>query len=216
MFTGLVEEKGTVESLNFINDSARITINAKKIFSDLKIGDSVAVNGICLTVTDMKPPLFSADVMHETLNRTGFSQLKRGIHVNLERAMPANGRFGGHIVSGHIDGTGKVIDFRNDGIAVWIKISAGKDILKYIVEKGSICLDGVSLTVADVSEKDFSVSIIPHTASETILFEKKRGDLINIECDIIAKYVEKLANFKNYSKGSGGLTKEKLFENGFV
>jgi len=192
--------------------SCRLSISADRIFSDLKIGDSVAVNGICLTATSIKGSIFTVDVMHETLNRTSLSSLKAGAEVNLERAMAANGRFGGHIVSGHIDGTGRVAAFTNDGIAVWLRVEADAPVLKYIVEKGSVALDGVSLTVAKVDTKSFSVSLIPHTAAETTLLSKKIGDKINIECDIIGKYVEKLLNFKE----TEGITEELLLRNGFI
>lgn len=150
--------------------------------------------------------------MHETLNRSSLKNISQGSGVNLERAMPANGRFGGHIVSGHVDGTGTVSSFKKDDIAVWITVEADSDIMKYIIEKGSVTLDGVSLTVAKVTEKNFSVSIIPHTAEETILLSKKKGDKINIECDIIGKYIEKMLNL---NKTQSKITKEFLFENGF-
>lgn len=212
IFTGLVEEKGVIEKISKGTASYKLYIKADKIFSDLKIGDSVAVNGICLTATSVSYPVFSVDVMHETINRSSLSDLTSGSYVNLERAMPANGRFGGHIVSGHVDGIGIISSFKKDDIAVWITINAKPEIMKYIVEKGSVTLDGVSLTVADISQKNFSVSIIPHTAEETILLSKKKGDKINIECDIIGKYVEKLLGLKKYESK---ITKEFLFENGF-
>lgn len=212
IFTGLVEEKGVIEKISKGAASYKLYIKADKIFSDLKIGDSVAVNGICLTATSVNYPVFSVDVMHETIRRSSLSDLTSGSYVNLERAMPANGRFGGHIVSGHVDGVGVISSFKKDDIAVWITINAKPEIMKYIVEKGSVTLDGVSLTVADVSQKNFSVSIIPHTAEETILLSKKKGDKINIECDIIGKYVEKLLGLK---KSESKITKEFLFENGF-
>lgn len=212
IFTGLVEEKGIIEKISKGTASYKLYIKADKIFSDLKIGDSVAVNGICLTATSVNYPVFSVDVMHETIRRSSLSDLTSGSYVNLEHAMPANGRFGGHIVSGHVDGVGIISSFKKDDIAVWITIDAKPEIMKYIVEKGSVTLDGVSLTVADVSQKNFSVSIIPHTAEETILLSKKKGDKINIECDIIGKYVEKLLGLK---KSESKITKEFLFENGF-
>lgn len=212
IFTGLVEEKGVIEKISKGTASYKLYIKANKIFSDLKIGDSVAVNGICLTATSVNYPVFSIDVMHETIRRSSLSDLTSGSYVNLERAMPANGRFGGHIVSGHVDGIGVISAFKKDDIAVWITIDAKPEIMKYIVEKGSVTLDGVSLTVADISQKNFSVSIIPHTAEETILLSKKKGDKINIECDIIGKYVEKLLGL---NKSESKITKEFLFENGF-
>lgn len=209
MFTGLIEEKGYIEDIRHGSKSCALKVKADKIFDDLKIGDSVAVNGVCLTATSVAPPYFTADVMAETVRRTNIGRLSCGSLVNLERAMPANGRFGGHIVSGHIDGCGTVLSARCEENAVWITIGADTDIIRYVVEKGSVTLDGISLTVANVSAVDFSVSIIPHTASETTLTDKKPGDKINIECDIIAKYTEKFTAKKS------GITEQFLIENGF-
>ena len=155
-------------------------------------GDSIAVNGVCLTVTSHGSSYFTADVMHESLRRSALGNLSQGSRVNLERAMAANGRFGGHIVSGHIDGIGTVREIREDDIAVWYTISASPALLRYIIEKGSITIDGISLTVAKVTAQDFSVSIIPHTAAQTTLSQRKVGDIVNLENDVIGKYVEKL------------------------
>lgn len=192
MFTGIIEEKGTVKSLS----GGQIEIACRKILEGTKIGDSICVNGVCLTVTSLSESGFSADVMNETLSRSNLGFLKKGSSVNLERAMSANGRFGGHFVSGHIDGTGTILKMKNDGNAVWIYVSCSSEILNLIVEKGSIAIDGISLTVASVSEKDFSVSVIPHTRSETNLLSKKEGDTVNLENDIIGKYVERLMKVK--------------------
>ena len=199
MFTGIVEEIGTVKKIAR-GQKAYLEIQADRIFSDIHIGDSIAVNGVCLTVTGFSGKVFTADVMNETFSRSSLGSLKAGSHVNLERAMSANGRFGGHIVSGHIDGTGKIINIKKDGNAVWYKISASENIIKYTVEKGSIAIDGISLTVAYVDDKCFKVSIIPHTKSETILQYKSAGDIVNLECDIIGKYVERLMTFKEDSE----------------
>ena len=185
MYTGIVEELGTVKKIKKGANSAVFTIRAEKILDDLKTGDSVAVNGICLTVTACLEDGFTADVMHETLNRSALIQLSLGQHVNLERAMPANGRFGGHIVAGHVDGTGKITEIRRDDNAVWYTIQASPQIMKYIVAKGSVTVDGISLTVAKVSETDFSISAIPHTVKITVLGERKEGDIVNLETDII-------------------------------
>lgn len=174
----------------------QIEIACRKILEGTKIGDSICVNGVCLTVTSLSSSGFSADVMNETLSRSNLGFLKKGSFVNLERAMSANGRFGGHFVSGHIDGTGTILKMKNDGNAVWIYVSCSSEILNLIVEKGSIAIDGISLTVASVSEKDFSVSVIPHTRSETNLLSKKEGDTVNLENDIIGKYVERLMKVK--------------------
>lgn len=212
MFTGIVEEKGTVKRISRGQNSC-IEIQADKIFSDIHIGDSIAVNGVCLTVTDFSGNIFTADVMNETFSRSSLGSLRAGSHVNLERAMSANGRFGGHIVSGHIDGTGKIISTRKDDNAVWYKISADKNIIKYIVEKGSVAIDGISLTVAKAERDNFSVSVIPHTSEETILSEKKAGDIVNLENDIIGKYVERFLNFGKTEKS--GITMDFLVKNGF-
>ena len=216
MFTGIIEEMGTVVSLNHGAESAKIVIKAEKIFSDLKLGDSVAVNGVCLTASDISGNTFTADVMNETFSRTALSELKSGSHVDLERAMSAQGRFGGHIVSGHIDGTGVIRSIENDGNAVWYEIAADRDIIAHIVEKGSIAIDGISLTVAKLTLDTFSVSIIPHTAKETILSEKAVGDKVNLENDIVGKYVERLLSFGKEEKKSSKLTAEFLAENGFI
>lgn len=210
MFTGIVEEIGTVESVVRGAKSCRLTIRADKIFDDLKLGDSVAVNGVCLTAEEIRYPLFTADVMAETVRRTNIELLSPGGKVNLERAMQLNGRFGGHIVSGHIDGTGTVSSMMREDNAVWVRIAADSGLLRYIVKKGSVALDGISLTVADVEPGAFSVSVIPHTAEETTLIGKKPGDRINIECDIIGKYVEKLTK-----TGNDGITMELLEKYGF-
>ncbi len=210
MFTGIIEEKGIIENITSGAKSCRLTISGNVIFDDLKLGDSVAVNGVCLTVSKLMSNTFEADVMAETMRRTAMGTLKRGSHVNLERAMQLNGRFGGHIVSGHIDGVGTVINKVTEDNAVLVTISADSSIMKYIVYKGSVTLDGISLTVADVRNDRFTVSIIPHTAKETTLLHKNIGDKINIECDIVGKYIEKFT-----SKGESKITMDFLRENGF-
>lgn len=219
MFTGIIEEQGTVKSIIPGKNSAVITIQCEKVLEGTKLGDSIALNGVCLTVTNIGGNEYSADVMHETLRRSSLRQLKKGDTVNLERAMAAGGRFGGHIVSGHIDGTGTVVNIQEDDNAVWYTIESSVSVLKYIVEKGSVAIDGISLTVAEVSEKYFKVSTIPHTRKETNLSERKAGDVVNIECDVIGKYVERLINFSD-SNISGGnnsrITKDFLSDNGFI
>ncbi|WP_455529066.1 riboflavin synthase [Ruminococcus sp.] len=214
MFTGIIEEVGTVKAVKRSGTSSFIEIQAKKVLEDVHLGDSIAVNGVCLTVTHCDGSIFRADVMNETLSRSSLGSLTTGSLVNLERAMAADGRFGGHIVSGHIDGTGTVSDIRNDGIAVWYTITAPPELLRYIVEKGSIAIDGISLTVAKVTDTSFSVSIIPHTAAQTILGTKKTGDMVNLENDIIGKYVEKLMKPAEAALQSG-ITMEFLAKNGF-
>lgn len=216
MFTGIVEEMGKVIKVEKGAKSSKLTIGGDKIFSDLKLGDSVAVNGVCLTVTSFTTGVFTADVMNETLTRSNLGNLKQGSEVDLERAMIADGRFGGHIVSGHIDGTGKITKISQDDIAVWYTISADKKLMKYIIEKGSVAIDGISLTVAKVTDGDFSVSLIPHTAKETVLGSKKVGDTVNLENDVVGKYIEHFLNFKDEpDQKSSGITKEFLFKSGF-
>lgn len=215
MFTGIVEEVGNVREIRKGQTSSFIEIQAKTVLSDVHIGDSIAVNGVCLTVTEFSADSFRADVMNETLNRSSLGSLRSGSHVNLERAMSANGRFGGHIVSGHIDGTGVITDIRRDGISVWYTIGTTAAVMRYIVEKGSVAIDGISLTVAKVTDSSFSVSIIPHTAEQTVLSYKKTGDTVNLENDIIGKYVEKLMNPQNSPKEPNGITMEFLAKNGF-
>ena len=215
MFTGIVEEMGTLRSVERGVHSAQLHIGASVVLEDLKIGDSVAVNGVCLTVTRLDGSGFTADVMHETLNRSALGALGPGSLVNLERAMAANGRFGGHIVSGHIDGTGTITATRQDDNAVWYTVAAPAALLRYIVEKGSITIDGISLTVAAVEADRFSVSVIPHTAAVTILGRKRPGDTVNLETDIIGKYVEKLLRPAEPEAQPSGISLEFLAENGF-
>ena len=215
MFTGIVEEMGQVEGIQRGRQSAVLAIRAKTVLEGTKIGDSIAVNGVCLTVTTLSPGRFTADVMHETLDRSSLAQLKRGSAVNLERAMAADGRFGGHLVAGHIDGTGRVTEVRKDDNAIWYTIQAAPQVLRYIVEKGSIAVDGISLTVARVETDRFAISAIPHTVAQTVLRDRKEGDLVNLETDIIGKYVEKLLSPAPESQASGGITLDFLARNGF-
>ncbi len=215
MFTGIVEEMGRVELIKRGQHSAILTIGAKKVLEDTKIGDSIAVNGICLTVTSLTSKSFTADVMQETLNRSSLAKLLPGSHVNLERAMPANGRFGGHIVSGHVDGIGKIVGIKEDDISIWYRIQAKPEIMRYIVEKGSITIDGISLTVAAITDEDFSISAIPHTVSQTILKEKRQGDVVNLETDILGKYVEKLVGTSQTEQKKSSITREFLLQQGF-
>lgn len=209
MFTGIIEEIGIVRNIKKGIKSASLTVECGKISDDLKSGDSVATNGVCLTVTNISNSSFSADVMNETLSRSSLGSLNIGSRVNLERAMPANGRFGGHIVSGHIDGTGKIASIKKDDIAIWYTIKTTQNIMQYIIEKGSITIDGISLTIAKVTHDSFSVSVIPHTAKETTLSEKSIGCFVNLENDIVGKYIAK------FSQSYNGITKEFLIKNGF-
>ena len=211
MFTGIVEEKGKLLNKHLQGSSSFIKIGASKVLEGTSIGDSIAVNGVCLTVTAMDDSSFTADVMPETLRRTNLGDLNSMAEVNLERAMAADGRFGGHIVSGHIDGTGTVVSLVHEGNAVVVTIEAKPEILDLIIEKGSICIDGISLTVVAVTRDNFSVSVIPHTGSETTLLDKRRGDKVNLENDVIAKYVQKLLG----ASKSTGITMDFLAEHGF-
>lgn len=216
MFTGLVEEIGKIEAIAKGERSARLTIKAEKIIKDLNIGDSISTNGVCLTVTSFSRNIFTVDVMAETMRRSNLGNLCAGEEVNLERAMKAEGRFGGHIVSGHIDGIGKITSLEKEDNATCISISTESNLLKYIVEKGSITIDGISLTVAYVNDQRFTVCIIPHTAKETTLLNKNIGDMVNLECDIIGKYVEKLLTFKNLEDKTSNITTDFLKSNGFM
>ena len=225
MFTGIIEETGKIESVAKGSKSAVVTVAANKVLENTKIGDSIAVNGVCLTVTSICENKFTADVMAETLRRSSLGTLKHGSKVNLERAMAADGRFGGHIVSGHIDGTGTIRSMVREDNAVWVEIETPDKLLKYIVEKGSITIDGISLTVAGLTDDSFSVSVIPHTGEETTLLGKKPGDIVNLENDIVGKYVERLMNFNGLQKtesidkanrgSNSNITMEFLAENGF-
>lgn len=194
MFTGIIEETGLITSIRKGPRSMVLTIEGNAIFEDLKLGDSVATNGVCLTVAGIRRKCFIADVMGESLTRSTLGGLVPGVRVNLERAMPANGRFGGHIVSGHVDGIGRILNIRKDDIAIWYTIHAGPGILEGIVEKGSIAVDGISLTVAEVHRNFFRVSVIPHTILDTTLSGRRTGDPVNLENDYLGKHARKEAN----------------------
>lgn len=214
MFTGLIEEIGSVRRVVSGAEWGSIAIACKEILPGTKIGDSIAVNGVCLTVTTLQKDGFTADVMAETLRRSDLGALRQGDPVNLERAMAADGRFGGHIVAGHVDGTGTLARKKQEGNAMVLTIAADPAILYEIVEKGSITIDGVSLTVVSVNQEAFTVSIIPHTGAQTILLDKKTGDPVNLETDVIAKYIRRFTTPQKEEKKSG-LTLSFLQENGF-
>ncbi len=196
MFTGIIEEVGVVKKIMGGNNNSRLHIQAKRVLEGTRIGDSIAVDGICLTVTELTGDGFWTDVMAETLRRSGLGQKRMGDQVNLERAMAADGRFGGHMVSGHIDGVGKIRKRQKEGHAEWVTIETTQTILQLIVEKGSICIDGISLTVAKLFEDAFAVSIIPHTGAETTLLHKKVGEIVNLENDMFGKYVRHFLMFE--------------------
>lgn len=217
MFTGIIEEVGKVAHVVSGQTSGEIRIKARKVLEGTRIGDSIAVNGVCLTVTSLTGDGFTADVMPVTLRCTNLGRLKSGDSVDLERAMAADGRFGGHIVSGHIDGTGIISEYRKEDNAVWVRIKADSDIIGRIIPKGSIAIDGISLTVAELGTDDFQVSIIPHTADETILLKKKPGDIVNLENDVVGKYVQRFLSNNNQDKPvkESGITMDFLIKNGF-
>ena len=210
MFTGIIEEVGKIKNIQG-GTNYKLTIGASKILEDIHLGDSIAVNGICLTAIKWDNGSFTVDVMRETLERTSLYKLRAGSFVNLERALAANGRFGGHIVSGHIDGTGEIINIRRDANAVWYKIKTSEKIMEFIIEKGSIAIDGISLTVAKVDRSAFYVSVIPHTLENTILLRKKTGDIVNLENDIVGKYIKSFTDKNSNST----LCESFLKSNGF-
>jgi len=216
MFTGLIEEIGEIKSIEKGVKSARITIKAEEVLFGTKIGDSINTNGVCLTVTEFDKNTFSVDVMAETIRSSNLGKLKSGSPVNLERALRVSDRLGGHIVSGHIDGIGTIVDFYKEDNAIWVSVETTVDILKYIVHKGSITIDGISLTVAYVDENILKVSIIPHTKNETTLLNKNIGDEVNLECDMLAKYVEKLLKYGEVPKEKKSISMDLLLENGFA
>jgi riboflavin synthase len=215
MFTGIIEETGRLLSL----ENGRISIRASKVLQDLHIGDSVAINGICLTAIRFDHQHFEADVMPETIQRTSLADLHIGSLLNLERALTLSSRLGGHIVSGHIDGTGVVRSFRPEGNAILMNVEAEENMTRGIFEKGSVALDGISLTVVEVKAKEFTVSLIPHTVVSTNLKDKKPGDQINIETDVVGKYVHKFLHMDSFDKASSpsqeALTEEFLARYGY-
>ncbi|MNM84496.1 Riboflavin synthase [compost metagenome] len=223
MFTGLVEEVGTLKSVQRKGEAMVLDIQASVIMEDLRLGDSISVNGVCLTAVSNQGNSFAVDVMPETYRHTNLNELKVGGKVNLERAMAAGGRFGGHIVQGHVDGTGTITGVTRDQNAVVYDIAPfNRSLFKYIIPQGSITVDGISLTVVRSSSEKFSISIIPHTLAETALSLKRAGDTVNLECDVLGKYVEHLLNFGGRAEGSQSnspkstLGMQFLVENGFA
>lgn len=216
MFTGLIEEIGTISLVAQSAESARLTIKASKVLEGTKIGDSISTNGVCLTVTSYVQEGFAVDVMAETMRRSNLHLLRPGGVVNLERALRVGDRLGGHMVSGHIDGMGVIKNYENEDNAVWITIEATPELLKYIIQQGSVAIDGVSLTVAYIDEAVFKVSIIPHTKEVTTLLRKKVGEIVNLECDMIGKYVEKLLKPNSGISAKKDIDMKFLSEHGFV
>jgi riboflavin synthase len=216
LFTGIIEELGTIKSINKGNETIVLTISAKKVLQDVNLGDSIAVNGVCLTVTSYDTNHFTVDVMPETFRSSTLKLLNNRSTVNLERAMAAGGRFGGHFVSGHVDGTGEIIEKRPEKNAIYYTISLPDHLMRYFMLKGSVCIDGTSLTIFDVTKKTITISLIPHTADHTVLGKKGPGDLVNIECDMLAKYVSRmLSPEKEETKQKSKLSLDFLQEHGF-
>lgn len=217
MFTGIIEEVGIVQGLKVDSKASKIIVKADKVLENTQLGDSISTNGVCLTVTNLEKTYFEADIMAETFRRSNLGSLKIGSKINLERALTLQSRLGGHMVSGHIDGTGKIVSVDKEEIATWITIEAEENLLRYIIEKGSIAIDGISLTVAYVDNEVFKVSIIPHTGEETTLLNKKIGDVVNLECDMVGKYVEKLLGIQNQNgQKNSKINEDFLKSNGFI
>lgn len=219
VFTGIIEEIGTISSVKQSGQSIVLKIKANKILEDVHLGDSISVNGVCLTVTEYTRNDFQVDVMPETFKSTSLKDLKNESKVNLERAMSAEGRFGGHIVSGHVDGIGTIKRIKQVDNAQYVDIEANKDLLKYIIYKGSVSIDGTSLTVFGVSDHFFTISLIPHTLSKTILNEKGIGGVVNIECDMLGKYIEHFIYLRSNElpmSHQNSTLLDKLKENGFA
>ncbi|MBU9714774.1 riboflavin synthase [Evansella tamaricis] len=218
MFTGIIEEKGTIRQMKQTGEAIVMTISGEKILSDVHLGDSISVNGVCLTVTSHDKKSFTVDVMPETVKATSLRDLSTGSKVNLERAMAAGGRFGGHFVSGHVDGVGTIVAKRPEQNAVYYDIEVAPALRKYMVMKGSVSVDGTSLTIFGLTEDTFTISIIPHTIQETIIGDKGPGDIVNVECDMLAKYIEELILQRTNQKTrtSGKITESFLEQNGFM
>jgi riboflavin synthase len=227
MFTGIIESVGKVTGIERTEESVRLTVAVGSIAEDVAVGDSVAVDGVCLTVTDIAPPQVTFDAVYETVRKTTLGVLQIGDPVNLERSLPVGGRLGGHIVQGHVDGTGRVASIRPIGNSYFIYVDAVPELMRYVVTKGSVALDGISLTVAESEDRTFAVSIIPHTWEHTNLKDKQAGDMVNIECDILGKYVEKMLGGYGVGASSdrrqeaqrdsyGGVSMDLLSRSGYV
>jgi riboflavin synthase len=216
MFTGIVETTGKVTRIDRLSESVRLCVSAGRVSEDVTLGDSIAVNGVCLTVVSIDAPELVFDAVYETLRRTTLGALSVGDVINLERAMVANGRFGGHIVQGHVDGVGRIASMRPVGNAWQVHVDVDANLVRYIVEKGSICIDGISLTVVDAGHSSFSVSVIPHTWDNTTLSSRRAGDTLNIECDIIGKYIERLMGFSTSTNVALPVSMDMLVRTGFA
>jgi riboflavin synthase len=216
MFTGLIEEIGEVDKIAKSAKSAQITIKSKKVLEDIKLGDSISTNGVCLTVVKFDKNSFVVDVMPETMRRSNLKNIKSGSRVNLERAMQLGDRLGGHIVSGHVDGIGIIKSIDKEDNATWVSIETSLDIMKYMINKGSVTIDGISLTIAKVEDEVFKVSIIPTTKGETTLLDKHIGDELNVECDVVGKYIERFMIFNQEEASKSSIDINFLKENGFI
>ncbi|MGD7021835.1 riboflavin synthase [Rossellomorea vietnamensis] len=217
MFTGIIEEIGTIEKINKSSASMVLSISAKKVLEDVKLGDSISVNGTCLTVTYFSSRSFTVDVMPETFDNTSLKLLGAGAPVNLERAMAANGRFGGHFVTGHIDGTGTIASTQFVENALYITIEIPEELTRYFIDRGSVCLDGTSLTVFRTEHNTITVSLIPQTRHDTILGSKKAGDIVNLECDMMAKYIYKfMYGGRSGKPGKKDIGTDFLTQHGFM
>jgi len=215
VFSGIVEVLGDVRSMASGDSGARIAIEAGALVEGVKLGDSIAINGACMTVVAFGNSIFEADISPESLRMTNLGDLKAGEKVNLEKALVLGDRLGGHMVTGHIDGMGKIRERKADGDSIWLTVEAPPDVMRYLVFKGSIAIDGISLTVATCDEDSFSIAIIPHTSEHTTLTAKRDGAVVNLEADLIGKYVEKLL-FPNAQAGAGGVSMDKLKEHGYA
>lgn len=216
MFTGIVEEIGSLKAVKNKTESLELKLSADKVLEDVQLGDSISVNGVCLTVTGYSKDTVSFDVMPETYRATTLNELTQGSPVNLERAMSANGRFGGHLVSGHIDGTAKIVSKKPESNAIYYEIELPDDLVHYFVYKGSIAVDGTSLTVYGVEENKVTISLIPHTVEHTVLGGKGPGDLVNIECDMIGKYVAHFLGNQQSEQSKSSVSMNLLKDNGFA
>jgi riboflavin synthase len=214
MFTGIIEEVGRVASIKIKGEQRRLIVSCSKLLPELKPGDSVSVSGVCLTAVEITPDSFGADLAQETWRRTSFSRLQKGALVNLELAMRASGRFDGHVVQGHVDGVGTVIDLKPipDGNDYWLSLNVPSELTRYVVSKGSLAIEGISLTVAAIEGTQVKVAILPHTADATNLRSLKAGDPVNLEVDVIAKYVERMMTGE---RAASSITLEKLVRAGF-
>jgi riboflavin synthase len=217
VFTGIIEEIGTIEKIRKSSSSMVLSISAEKVLTDVKLGDSISVNGTCLTVTSFSPRSFTVDVMPETFENTSLKLLSAGAYVNLERAMAANGRFGGHFVTGHVDGTGTIRSTQFVENALYITIEIPEELSRFFIDRGSVCLDGTSLTVFKIGNNAITVSLIPQTRHDTILGSKKVGDIVNLECDMMAKYIYKfMSGGKNKEQEKGDIGTDFLTKYGFM